>query len=29
MALVSPHGDGIGEEIGADGRLSRQSKNYQ
>jgi hypothetical protein len=29
MAVVSPHGDGIGEEIEADGRLSRQSKNYQ
>jgi hypothetical protein len=29
MVVVSPHGDGIGEEIGANGRLSRQSKNYQ
>jgi hypothetical protein len=29
MTAVSPRGDGIGDDIEADGRLSRQSKNYQ
>jgi hypothetical protein len=27
--VISPRGDAIGEEIGADGRQSRQGKNYQ
>jgi hypothetical protein len=29
MTAVSPRGDGLGAEIGADGHLSRQGKNYQ
>ena len=27
--MVSPRGDGVGGAVGADGRLSRQGKNYE